>query len=201
MELKKHGIIKAPITVEPLYGVSEKFKGIESFTRSTSMSFQPQVKLPEKIVITTEESSHVIFTQVGRQKCFICQETKHKSSDCPKKIKRTENILNDSFHFPSIGAANNTETGDKAGSTKNENEANMDESEGFKSTGAKDIPVVHKAAVARTPHKKLRLSANSSVIRSDWLYNEWKDITQGLLKPSLNADLNSFLGRIPRSDL
>ena len=118
-----------------------------------------------------------------------------------RKIKRTENILNDSFHFPSIGAANNTETGDKAGSTKDENEAKMDESDGFERTGAKDIPVVHKAAVARTPHKKLRLSANSSVIRSDWLYNEWKDITQGLLKPSLNADLNSFLGRIPKSDL
>ena len=212
-ELKRHGIIKAPITVEPLYGVSEKFKGIESFTRTTSMSFQTDVKLPEKLVIklvtTTEESSHVIFTQVGAQKCFICQETKHKSKDCPKKAKKTEKIthdnkLNDSFHFPTVGAANNMEIEDKEGSTKDENEAqfeNKTDSEGTEVAGGKGGPSVHKSSATHTPQKRIRLSANSPVARSDWHYNQWKEITQGNLKPSLNADLHSFLGRLSNKDL
>ena len=92
-ELNNHGAVKAKITVEPLYGVSDKFKGIESFTRITSMTFESEKKLPGKLIIKTEESSHTIFTQVGRQKCFICQELKHKSSACPRKKTKRHQLL------------------------------------------------------------------------------------------------------------
>ena len=61
-ELKNHGTLKAPITVEQLHGVSDKFKGIESFKRTTLMSFEDNKKLPGKIRVSTDERLYVILT-------------------------------------------------------------------------------------------------------------------------------------------
>ena len=50
-ELEQYGTLKSKIAVESLFGVSEKFKNIESFTRATTMSFESNKKLPSRIKV------------------------------------------------------------------------------------------------------------------------------------------------------
>jgi len=85
VELLKWGSVKGGISSEKLQGVSAQFQNFESLTRVTHMSFKDGKKLPIRITVGPPEASYTITTQVGRPKCFICGDPKHKSKDCPKR--------------------------------------------------------------------------------------------------------------------
>jgi len=188
-ELKKYGALKGHITVEPLFGISEKFKGIESFTRSTLMSFADEAKLPDHITVKTDEFSHLITTQVGRQKCFICHDFKHKSADCPQRKgpKSYATAAKIAHETPATPQTSDDKNPPKHISTPDP-------------VNNKPPSPIHVA----TPPKRPRLSDTTKrnlVLRSDWKYNEWKNITQGKLNPEANKKIHKFLISLPKAPM
>ena len=208
-ELKNHGTLKAPIFVEQLHGVSDKFKGIQSFNRTTLMSFEDNKKLPEKISVSTEERSYVIQTQVGRQKCFLCKSFTHKSSDCPDKKTLANNRNHVSFNrkdfppFKSSQQEKETKEAEQAGDPPADESESMETSQ----QNANGTPKVNNKRNRSSPADDNKAKKPPPAIphnpasTSEWKFHEWHNITQGHLNRKRNENLHNFLSSLPKNQL
>ena len=138
-----------------------------------------------------------INTQVGRQKCFICQDFKHKSNECPKKKGKpvngnevkTINIQN-KVDFPLL-----TENEDAA-TDGNEMEVADQANETSQASGKshESSPKIESRA------KKPRINSPFKG-QSEWKFEDWSHVRQGNLNPTKNKVLHSFPCTLPKSDL
>ena len=83
--LEKYGEARSAIIHQKVYGLSDKYAHIRSFTRSVEISMKGKDLIPPKIKVTCEGVEYAILTQVGGRKCFKCQKPGHVSKDCPTK--------------------------------------------------------------------------------------------------------------------
>ena len=88
--LEKYGEARSAVTHQPVYGLSDKYSHIRSFTRSVEISFKGNEQIPPQIKVTCDGVDYVISTQVGARKCFKCQKPGHVSKDCPLKKVQTD---------------------------------------------------------------------------------------------------------------
>ena len=199
LELLKWGSVKGDISSEKLHGVSEQFQNIESFTRVTHMSFKDDVRLPSRIAIKTPETttSFSITTQVGRPKCFICADPKHKSKDCLKRKKKLPAPnLPDENEFPlSLGG----------GETKNnETQAMENGTVPMETSNNESSQVNPRKRTAISPlqsNPKPRKSEINPIIRTDWNFKLWRNGAGEAFSQAKAGVVHTFLGKLKNKDL
>lgn len=196
-ELCKYGTLKSQITADSSYGADEDLKHVTTSTRNVLMSFENNAKLPDKITVDSGVYKCIITAQVGRQKCFACNDFKHKSSDCPKKKNKAKvsgSVSQNKQHQPST-----TQT-PKPGEGEGDDDIDdvfESESEGMDVT-PEDTGIGDSNQHINDNNKRIRLT---SPPKKDWKFNEWRDLTVGRLNRKRNNGIHSFLCKIPMNEL
>ena len=97
-----------------------------------------------------------------------------------------------------VNALNENTTGDNKES--DESEMHIDDP---KNPADKEMLASNVSAVWSTAGKRRRITqkVQAPLIRTDWNFNEWKNIQEGSLNPQENGKLNCLLGRMCNKDI